>query len=552
MPKEFFKNLLKIKEGNIFFLTIIFLIALVLRFWQLGSVPMSLNWDEAAWGYNAYSIGVDRKDEFGVTFPYKYIESFGDFKPPVYAYLATLPVKILGLNEFSTRFPSALFGCLTVLITYLLVKEIFPKNPQKEKLALFSALFLSISPWHIMLSRAAFEANVSTFFIVFGIFLFLRAVNKNMWYLLFSAISFAVSFYVFNTARIFVPMIVVFMGIVFSKDLLRAKKQSILSILLGFVLLMPLIPFLLSPQAKLRYQEVNIFSNSEIVKISNQSIANDRNAIWSKVINNRRILYGKEFAKHYLDNLNPSFLFIKGDGNPKFSSQDIGQLFLWDLPFLIIGVFILFRKKDGHFWVIPIWLLLGIIPAATARETPHALRIETVLPTFQILTALGFVFVLNNLKTRFRPKITLGISFCLVLLLFLNAFYFIHSYYSHYGRESAADWNYAYKDAYKYLKEVENRYDNIYFTNALGRPYIYYLFNNKISPEYYRNNSEIKRDVFGFVHVDKIGKYNFNNVSDSKNSIHVERWDKIPENVTVLREFNLPDGGPMLSAYVEN
>lgn len=552
MPKEFFKKFLQSKRSNAFFFGIIILIAFILRFWQLGNIPMSLNWDEAAWGYNAYSIGVEGKDEFGVKLPYKYIESFGDFKPPVYAYLASIPVKFLGLNEFATRFPSALFGFLTIPLTYLLVKEVFHKNQNKHKLALVSAFLLSISPWHIMLSRAAFEANVSTFFIVFGIYLFLKGINKNMWFLVLSAVSFAISFYVFNTARVFVPLIGLVLLIGFRKELWKSKKQVIVSAIIGFVILAPLLPFLVSPQAKLRYQEVNIFSNPEIVRNSNQAIENDGNAFWSKIINNRRVTYGAEFAKHYLDNFNPSFLFIKGDGNPKFSTQDIGQLFIWELPFLIIGAFIIFRKKEGYYWLIPIWLLLGIVPAATARETPHALRIETVLPTFQILTAVGFIFFIDQLKTRLKPSLITGMYIPLIFLLFVNLFYFLHSYYSHYGRESAADWNYGYKEAYKYLSEVESDYENIYFTNVLGRPHIYYLFHNKISPEYYRNNSEIERDVFGFVHVNKIGKYNFSNVGNSVNSIHVERWDKIPENVKILKNFNLPDGKPMLSAYVQN
>src|SRR5690242_10066181 len=91
----------------------IVLLALILRFYQLGSNPPSLNWDEAAWGYNAYALGIDGRDEFGVLLPYKYIESFGDFKPPLYAYLTILPVKLFGLTEFATRFASAAFGTLT-------------------------------------------------------------------------------------------------------------------------------------------------------------------------------------------------------------------------------------------------------------------------------------------------------------------------------------------------------------------------------------------------------------------------------------------------------
>jgi len=88
-------------------LVFILLLAAILRFWGLGSNPPALSWDEAAWGYNAYSLGIDGRDEFGRFLPLAYLESFGDFKPPLYAYLTILPVKLFGLNEFATRFASA-------------------------------------------------------------------------------------------------------------------------------------------------------------------------------------------------------------------------------------------------------------------------------------------------------------------------------------------------------------------------------------------------------------------------------------------------------------
>src|SRR3989344_6968825 len=110
---------------KVILLSLIIVLSIFLRFWQLGNNPPSLTWDEVAWGYNAYSLGIDGKDEFGRFLPLDYLESFGDFKPPVYAYLDILPVKFFGLNEFAVRFPSAIFGVFTVLITYFLVLRIF-------------------------------------------------------------------------------------------------------------------------------------------------------------------------------------------------------------------------------------------------------------------------------------------------------------------------------------------------------------------------------------------------------------------------------------------
>lgn len=539
-----------------YLLVFIFLLGFLLRFWQLGKIPMSLNWDEASWGYNAYSIGIDGKDEFGTFLPYKYIESFGDFKPPVYMYLASVPVKIFGLNNFSTRMPSALFGSLAVILTYFLVLEIFPKNKEKEKIAMFSAFFLAISPWHIMLSRAAFEANVSSFFIILGMFAFLKAINKNMWYLLLSAVSFAITFYTFNSSRVFVPLMVFTLGICFWKKIFVSKKQAILALLLGVLLVVPIVPFLRSPQAKLRFQEVNIFSDINQIKNSNQEILNDNGAQWSKVIHNRRILYGMDFLSHYMDNFNPSFLFIKGDNNQKFSTQDIGQMYLIELPFLILGFIVLFRRRDGYYFILPIWLLLGIIPAAVARETPHALRIESVLPVPQIIVAIGLIFILSYLTSRFGVnKMRMFLSLILVIV-FVSVLYFLHSYFSHYARESAGEWNYGVGNAFSFAKSVEGNYDEINFTQGYGRPYIYYLFENKVSPELFRNNSTVTRDVFGFVNVSRIGKYYFVDTPAlnelNKKVLYVRKPKDVPDDAKIIKKFILPDGYVMLVAYVKN
>src|SRR5271155_5871448 len=115
----------KIFQKPVVLFFLIVLLGAFLRFYQLGINPPSLTWDEVAWGYNAYSVGIDGRDEFGHFLPYTSFISFGDYKPPVYAYLTVIPVWFFGLTELAVRFPSALFGTLTVLLTYFLVKEIF-------------------------------------------------------------------------------------------------------------------------------------------------------------------------------------------------------------------------------------------------------------------------------------------------------------------------------------------------------------------------------------------------------------------------------------------
>src|SRR3989344_4193346 len=102
-------------------LILILLLAASLRFLHLADYPAGLNADEAALGYNAYSLLLTGKDEHGHPWPVN-LESFGDFKPAGYAYFLIPFIKVFGLTEFAVRLTSALFGVLAVLFTYLLIK----------------------------------------------------------------------------------------------------------------------------------------------------------------------------------------------------------------------------------------------------------------------------------------------------------------------------------------------------------------------------------------------------------------------------------------------
>lgn len=539
----------KIKLSAILFC--IFLLAGFLRFYQLDNNPPSLNWDEAAWGYNAYAIGIDGRDEFGRFLPHDYLESFGDFKPPLYAYLDVLPVKIFGLNEFAVRFPSAFLGTLTVLMTFFLTNILF-KN---KNIAFLAAFLLAISPWHIMLSRAAFEANVATFFIVSGVYAFLLGVERNKWFLILSAVSFVASIYTFNTARIVSPFLVLVLGIGFRNKLWQEKRTLVVTLFMGILLILPTVPFIVSPQAGLRFKEVNIFSDIEVIKRVNQEVANDNYAWWSKIIHHRYIAFGIEYTKHYLDHFNPEPLFIKGDKNPRFSTQDVGQMYLWELPFFIIGALVLFRKKEGYWWIVPVWLLLGIIPAATARETPHALRIETTLPTFQILVGYGLWFVLQKaIEVKRKRLLMQGLYVLFFLFLCSSIVYYYHGYFAHYPRIYSSEWQYGYREIVGYVKSVDKNYSKVFITEELGRPYVYFLFYTEYDPKKFRKEAIINRDAFGFVNVKSFGKYEFvkeiNVIEKEKgNVLYLDAPQRVPKGARIIKHIFLLNGQTTLVAY---
>src|SRR3989344_3499082 len=165
-------------------LGLIIVAAAFIRLYQIGSVPPSPDWDEVALGYNAYSIMLTGHDEYGKFMPIV-LQSFDDYKPALYAYLIIPFIKIFDLSIISVRLPAIIFGVLAVFATYLLVKEILSiedkqgkSNKYKETLALLSAAFLSISPWHLQFSRIAFESSVAASFNIFSALFFLKGLRN--------------------------------------------------------------------------------------------------------------------------------------------------------------------------------------------------------------------------------------------------------------------------------------------------------------------------------------------------------------------------------------
>ena len=122
-----FKKILSSRLLPLFLIIALFATGAFLRFYRLSDTPPGLYPDETAIGYNAYSILETGKDEFGKPFPL-YYRSYDDYKMPVYMYATAFNIKMFGLNTFSVRFLSALFGALTIPSLYFLVLELSKKK----------------------------------------------------------------------------------------------------------------------------------------------------------------------------------------------------------------------------------------------------------------------------------------------------------------------------------------------------------------------------------------------------------------------------------------
>lgn len=449
----------------LFVLSLIVLLGLFLRFYQLDRVPPSLGWDEASTMWNAYTFEKTGTDEYARPFPLVSIRSFNDFKPPMYVYLTSVVFTIFGASVWAVRFVSAASAVVAIAVTYFLTNELFGKR----RIALMAALFLAVSPWHLPFSRVAFEYTLALTLFMLGNLSILFFLKKGRSWIFFLALLFwGASMYTYHSQRLVVPLFVGGLAIFYWKRFtpLLNWKVILTTLILGIALLFPLIRSgLRSGGTQARFASVSIFS-----------------------LPLKPLDYAQVLAANYLDHFNFDFLFLTGDVNPRHHAPDVGMLLLWDLPFLLAGIYFLLRHKFSWKFFLVWWVITAPVASALTRETPHAGRSLLLLPTFQIVIAYG----LN--KLNFNKLIAFGA----VCLFTVNVFYFSHQYFVHLPIETAKDWQYGYREAVDKVKGVEQSYKSVYITITYDQPYIYFLLFGNYPPTF-KNPGDFSR-AFGKYH----------------------------------------------------
>jgi len=530
---------------NTILLLLIFILAFFLRFWHLGSNPPSLDWDEASLGYNAYSILKSGADEYGNFLPLS-IRSFNDYKPPLYTYLTIVPVSIFGLNEFSVRFVSAFLGTLSIVVSYFLVKELFPKK--SFIFYLLSFIFIAVSPWHIQFSRVAFEANIAQFFFILGVLLFLKGGKLGHFYFL-SFISLTLSIYSYHSPRLVIPILLLGLIFIYRKEIKENLWWFSASFILFFILMFPILNQMRAGTA--RFSSVTVVNPDERLGGSIEAIELDqeRGDLFGKLMHNRRVVYTREILAGYLDHFNFDFLFLNGDPPGRHHAVGMGMLYLWDLPFIILGVLGIIREiraiRGNR--VLIWWFLVAPVASALTTGTPHAVRALLYIPTYQILIVFGVIrFIKGVIRFPFVTSGLLRMTLSVVFLLFIfNFYYYLHMYYVHTPNEYSQWWQYGYKEAVKEVTKIEKDYDKVIVTYVYDQPYIFFLFYIPIDPSWYQQNwgdGEIKRAERTF------GKYVFHNIdwmkdSQQKNTLLVGTGEEIPGNFPgIIKEIYFLDG----------
>lgn len=478
------------KKTGIIFLGII-LLAIILRVVYLDKVPPSLFGDEIDVGYQAYSLIKTGRDLSGNSWPIL-VHSLAEYRAPLFIYSAIPFVGIFGLNEWGVRLTAVFWGIVGIIGIYLLTKRLFD-----EKLALLSALFLTLSPWHIHYSRAGFEVTMLLAFIIFGCYFFILGL-KNRWFLLLAAIFFGLTPYIYSTAVVFMPLLVIFLSVLYRKQL--TNKFSLISLMVLLIILTPYVVKTFDGKAGQRFSTISIFTDQafndkyDVLKRGGFDLVGEE-----KIFYNKPIVWLQIFTLNYLRSFSTEFLLTSGDPNIRQSVHEIGQIYYFEIVPLLIGIFLLIKKVKKENYLVLGWLLIAPIPAALTYDGGfHATRNFLMLPALGWITSFGWRYLIDNFRIKYLKFLILGL---LIIALFNFSFY-LHRYFINYPRESWIAWNYGFKEPMQYISQNGNSYSRVLINNTYEPSLIRFLFWTKYDPakfqEQYHGDSKTKNITSGF------------------------------------------------------
>ena len=501
---------------QIVIIIILILLSGFLYLFRLDSVPQGLNVDEAGIFYDAMSLSKYGVDRYLYSFPV-YLINFGGGQNALYTYLVTILFKIFDNNLFVLRLPAAIIGIISVVCTFKILK-----NSKNSLVGLIGAFLMLIMPFFIMKSRWGLESYLFLPFLLFSIYIFLKAIKtEKKSYFVFSGILFGLTLYTYAISYMVLPL---FLGIsclylLFTKRL-KFRNLIIFAIPLA-ILALPLMLML---------------------AINNGIIENE---IVTKFISIPKLLYyrGSEISlANMVNNLKDGYIFkiiFSNDYLVWNTAPAYGTLYYISIPLIIYGFIITIRKsiksiKEKEYTLdiamLLIFLIMFIISILLANVNVN--KINCIYLPLLYFATIGLYSVFKNSYKLF----------ILILIMYLALFgkflyYYFVTYpteYKDYSLFVSHDFN----KAVDFAKENQKDNQKIY-VGGITQPYIYLLIHDKTSP-YEFNKDVVIKDLV----TQKYGDYIFvvDDYDDESliyiTSINNDNYNKIKELNLKEKRFN--------------
>lgn len=531
-------------------LVAIILLGAGLRLWRLDAVPPGINQDEAVHAYDAWCLLKTGRDHDGASWPI-FFRAFGDYHPGPFVYTIIPFEAVLGLRVLAARLPAALIGMAAVPLAYLFMRKRYGENA-----GLLAAVLLAISPWHVHLSRLAFEAGTCPALLLLG-FVLLQSAQpttsmagarraRQLLMLVVAGLVLGLTTWTYHAMRVVVPaLLIVTLGLYRrqARQLFQSPSARVSVFAWTGGLLIGLTPFLAA----------TIHAPEQVWARAAAVVSGSRDQTIAAA--------GLSWLQNYLSHFSPTFLFLQGDQSEIQSLPNYGQVHLFALLLLPLGIIhILMNWRGDRFGRLLIaWMLIGPVPAAfTNWHGGHALRGVGMLPALELISALG-AFQLFEFARKHSQSLARVATTAMFGLTLVASGLFCQRFFSEYPIRSAPAFQAEWADVFSEVKEKQGDYDLVLLSpdrsNQLG---MLYLFWTQMDPAAYQKGDKDIEQLIGIERITRIGKVVFRpstylpilgpQLPPCARVLVVERPD-VPVAGAKVKSFHLPDGREALVMY---
>jgi len=380
-------------------LAIIVLLGTILRFYKLGQIPVGFHQDEVSQAYNAFSILHTLHDRYGQLLPILF-RSFGSYQPPVYTYLASIPILIFGNTFFAARFVSAFAGTLVIIITYL-ISRLLVKKEYSEKFALISSFVVAVSPWAIHFSRRVVEGNLGIMFFLLAFYLLLKSLSKiNLFPL--AAFVMGIATHAYYSERVIGLVFIGIFVICYWKYFWKEKKWLFFGAAIFGLVMIPHVITIILGAFTARFNQV---------RYSGESV------------------YLIEFFRHFVSYLSPKNLFSDIGSDLGRISPGLSVYYSWFFVPFLAGIYYLPKFIKNKFsTVLGILLPVTLIPVSMTGDVFYPLRALVFFWFLSLVVSSGLIVIFDHIKLK-QIKFIVASAFIIYSLGSFYVSYFVLSNY---------------------------------------------------------------------------------------------------------------------------
>jgi len=397
----------------LFVMVAVLLVAATLRWAACGQVPPGLYHDEAYNGLDALEV---LRGRLSLYFP------ANNGREPLFIYLVTLAVGLLGRSPFALRLPASFVGLLTVAATAAAGRALFSR-----RVGVLGAAVLAVTLWHVHLSRVSFRAVLLPLFIALTVWQAVLGASKirtpqfpipnphsalrnpagwRHW--LAAGVFYGLSFYTYSAAR-FTPVALI--AFAFYMLLVRPPTSNLQSAIRNPQ------SAIRNPQSAIRtphlWRGIGLAAMATLVVLAPLAIYTvghlgvvlgrpDQVSVFNPAINGGD-LWGT-LGRHTLRTL--GMFFVRGD---RIWRHNVPWRPIFD-PLLggafVVGLLVALRRarRDAAAGFVLVWVAVMSLPTLLAEDAPHFLRAAGILPIVAFLPALGLDWLADTVESQIANR----------------------------------------------------------------------------------------------------------------------------------------------------